>query len=93
VLLQSHWAQSGPVILPPLAAYGPAQTNNLAGTLLVTGVHTAIGAATMASEEANIAASFLHGADQDIVGDLGSVAPPVVGEVDASSVPDIELRL
>ena len=41
------------------------------------------------------AASFLHTSDQggDIVGDLGSVAPPVVGEVDASDVPDIELRL
>ena len=39
------------------------------------------------------AAAFLHGSDQDIVGDLGSVAPPVVGEVDTSAVPDIELRL
>jgi hypothetical protein len=41
------------------------------------------------------AASFLHTSDQgdDIVGDLGTVGPPVVGELDASEVPDIELRL
>jgi uncharacterized protein YukE len=47
------------------------------------------------SDSGHRAASFLHTSDQggEIVGDLGSVAPPIVGEVDASEVPDIELRL
>lgn len=41
------------------------------------------------------AASFLHTSDQggEIVGDLGNVAPPVIGEVDPNDSPDIELRI
>jgi hypothetical protein len=41
------------------------------------------------------AASFLHTADQgdEIVGDLGSVAPPVIGELGANDGSDIELRI
>jgi uncharacterized protein YukE len=41
------------------------------------------------------AASFLHTSDQggEIVGDLGSVAPPVIGERDAVQRPDVELRI
>jgi hypothetical protein len=38
-----------------LAAYAPAQNFNLAGTLLVGGVHGAIGAATLASKASYIA--------------------------------------
>jgi hypothetical protein len=57
---------------------------------------TALGrAGSGGSGSGHKAASFLHTSDQgdDIVGDLGSVAPPVVGQVDASEVPDVELRL
>jgi hypothetical protein len=41
------------------------------------------------------AASFLHTPDQgdEIVGNLGSVAPPVIGELDANDGSDIELRI
>lgn len=39
----------GPIGVPFLMAYGPAQASNLAGTLLVGGVHTATGAATNAA--------------------------------------------
>lgn len=41
------------------------------------------------------AASFLHTSDQGdaIVGDLGNVAPPVIGEADPNDSPDIELRV
>jgi len=49
----------GPIGASYLAAYGPAQDNNLAGTLLVGGVHAAIGAATTASKAAYVAADDL----------------------------------
>jgi uncharacterized protein YukE len=41
------------------------------------------------------APSFLHTSDQggEIVGDLGNVAPPVIGEADPHEMPDIELRI
>ena len=42
----------GPIGATYLAAYSPAQANNLAGTLLVGGVHAGIGAATDASKTA-----------------------------------------
>jgi Zn-dependent alcohol dehydrogenase len=40
----------GPIGAAFLAAYAPAQADNLAATLLVGGVHTGIGAATEASK-------------------------------------------
>jgi len=46
----------GPIGAVYLMAYGPAQANNLAGTLLVGGVHAGIAAATSASESAIVAA-------------------------------------
>ena len=41
------------------------------------------------------AADFLHTSDQggEIVGDLGSVAPPVIGEKDPLDSPDVGLRI
>jgi hypothetical protein len=41
------------------------------------------------------AASFLHTSDQggEIVGDLGNVAPPVIGERVADASADVELRI
>jgi hypothetical protein len=46
----------GPIGALYLTAYAPAQANNLAGTLLVGGVHAGIGAATDASTSAIVAA-------------------------------------
>jgi hypothetical protein len=41
------------------------------------------------------AAAFLHTSDQgdEIVGDLGTVAPAVIGHTDPVASPDIELRI
>jgi hypothetical protein len=55
-MLSAAAAALGPIGAVYLAAYGPAQASNLAGTLLVGGVHAAIGAATAASQAAVIAA-------------------------------------
>jgi len=54
-MLQAAAAALGPIGALYLAAYGPAQANNLAGTLLVGGVHAAIGAGTDASTSAIVA--------------------------------------
>jgi hypothetical protein len=47
------------------------------------------------SSNSHTAAAFLHTTDQggEIVGDLGTAAPPVLGEADPSEPPDIELRI
>ena len=44
---------------------------------------------------AHTAASYLHTSDQGgkVVKDLGTVAPPVIGEADPNDAPDIELRI
>ena len=49
-------AALGPIGASFLAAYAPAQANNLAATLLVGHVHAAIGGATDGSKAAIIAA-------------------------------------
>lgn len=49
-------AAVGPIGAAYLMAYGPAQANNLAGTLLVGAVHAGIAAATSASQSAIVAA-------------------------------------
>jgi hypothetical protein len=55
-MLNSAAAALGPIGALFLAAYGPAQANNLAGTLLVGGVHAGIGAATDASRAGIVSA-------------------------------------
>jgi hypothetical protein len=50
-MLGAAAAALGPIGATFLAAYGPAQANNLAATLLVGGAHAGIGAATEASGE------------------------------------------
>jgi hypothetical protein len=47
------------------------------------------------SSNSHTAASFLHTTDQggEIVGDLGTAAPPVLGEADPNESPDVELRI
>jgi TPP-dependent pyruvate/acetoin dehydrogenase alpha subunit len=51
-MVQSAAAALGPIGATYLAAYGPAQANNLAGTLLVAAVHQGLGAATQGSRSA-----------------------------------------
>ena len=48
-----------------------------------------------ASPNNHTAASFLHTSDQggEIVGDLGTATPPVLGEADPTEPPDVELRI
>jgi hypothetical protein len=55
-MLNAAAAALGPIGALYLAAYGPSQANNLAGTMLVGGVHAGIGAATDASKSAIVAA-------------------------------------
>ena len=47
------------------------------------------------SSNTHTAAAFLHTTDQggEIVGDLGTAAPPVLGEADPNEPPDVELRI
>lgn len=47
------------------------------------------------SSNSHTAADFLHTTDQggEIVGDLGTAAPPVLGEADPNEPPDVELRI
>jgi uncharacterized protein YukE len=48
-----------------------------------------------ASSNSHTAAAYLHTTDQggEIVGDLGTAAPPVLGEADPNEPPDVELRI
>ncbi|MDV3124027.1 hypothetical protein M1247_03810 [Mycobacterium sp. 21AC1] len=51
--------------------------------------------ANASSSNSHTSAAFLHTTDQggEIVGDLGTAAPPVLGEADPYEPPDIELRI
>jgi hypothetical protein len=55
-MLTAAAAALGPIGAGCLAAYGPAQANNLAATLLVGRVHEAIGESTEAANMSFIAA-------------------------------------
>ncbi|MEE6178386.1 hypothetical protein [Mycobacterium sp. 050134] len=58
-MLNAAAAALGPIGAGYLAAYGPAQANNLAATLLVGQAHEAIGAATEAAKASFVAADEL----------------------------------
>jgi hypothetical protein len=55
-MLSAAAAALGPIGATYLMAYGPAQSNNLAGTLLVGAVHAGVSAGTDASKSAIVAA-------------------------------------
>jgi hypothetical protein len=55
-MLSAAAAALGPIGAGYLAAYAPAQANNLAATMLVAQVHAALGGATDASRAAIVAA-------------------------------------
>jgi hypothetical protein len=54
-MLNTAAAALGPIGATYLTAYAPAQTSNLAATLLVGGVHAGVSAATDASKSAIVA--------------------------------------
>ena len=54
-MLAAAAAAIGPIGAHYLAAYAPAQASNLAATLLVGGVHAAIGGATQATNSSIVA--------------------------------------
>jgi hypothetical protein len=54
-MLSAAAAALGPIGAGYLAAFGPAQANNLASTLLLGALHTTIGAATEAASSAFVA--------------------------------------
>jgi len=93
---------SSPMVQPETAAPAQSTVRASAGGAGVGGPGM-MGApyAPMAGHGANnssnshTAASFLHTTDQggEIVGDLGTAAPPVLGEADPNEPPDIELRI
>lgn len=47
------------------------------------------------SSNSHVSAPFLHTTEQggEIVGDLGTAAPPVLGEAELNELPDVELRI
>jgi hypothetical protein len=51
------------------------------------------GAGKAGSDGRYSAASFLHTSNDQIVGDLGGAAPPVIGQADPTTRPDVELRI
>jgi hypothetical protein len=57
-MLAAAAAALGPIGATYLAAYAPAQANNLAATLQVADVHAAIGGGTVVSEAATIASDL-----------------------------------
>jgi hypothetical protein len=57
-MLAAAAAALGPIGVIFLAAYGPAQANNLAATLQVAQVHAAIGGGTAMSKAAAIASDL-----------------------------------
>jgi hypothetical protein len=64
------------------------------GAPMMGGGPAGLGARAGASSS-HSAAAFLHTSEQggQIVGDLGNVAPPVIGEIDVHDRPDIDLRI
>ncbi|MEE6178385.1 hypothetical protein [Mycobacterium sp. 050134] len=79
---------------PAAIATDAAAPAAMGGAPIMGGAPMGLGARAGASKS-HSAAAFLHTSDQgdEIVGDLGSVAPSVIGELDTVTGPDIELRI
>lgn len=80
----------------PVSASRPAMSGmGMGGGGMMGAPMAGAGAAGAGAGNGHTAASFLHTSDQrgDIIGELGSVAPPVIGEADPNDTPDIELRI
>jgi uncharacterized protein YukE len=87
-------AIAGEPTTPPAGGPRVPSAPGMGGAPMMGGGPLAHAAKSSAGSGHN-AASFLHTSDQggEIVGDLGSVAPPVIGEMDVRHLPDIELRI
>jgi hypothetical protein len=72
----------------------PQSTPGLGGAPMMGAGPLGLGARG-GSRGGHSAASFLHTSDQggEIVGDLGNVGPPVIGELATRQDQDIELRI
>jgi uncharacterized protein YukE len=89
---------------PPITAPATSAAthgNTVSATPVRTGGSPMMGGAPLGhgarpgADSGHTAASFLHTSDQgdEIVGDLGNVAPPVLGEMETNDRSDIELRI
>jgi hypothetical protein len=77
------------------AATRPATGGMPVGGAGMMGAPLAGAAGAASAGGAHTAASYLHTSDQGgkVVGDRYTVAPPVIGELDPTDTPDIELRI
>ncbi len=91
---QLNAAIAGEPTTPPAGGPRVSSAPGMGGAPMMGGGPLAHAAKSSAGSGHN-AASFLHTSDQggEIVGDLGSVAPPVIGEMDVRHLPDVELRI
>jgi hypothetical protein len=101
-------AASRSVAMSPMVQPETAATTAQSATMRASGGAGTAGAGMMGapyapmgghgattSSNSHTAAAFLHTTDQggEIVGDLGTAAPPVLGEADPNEPPDVELRI
>ncbi|PLV49384.1 WXG100 family type VII secretion target [Mycobacterium simiae] len=79
---------------PEAMSAGALSPPPMSGAPMMGGAPMAGGARASAGRS-HTAAAFLHTSDQgdEIVGDLGSVAPAVIGQPETVASPDIELRI
>ena len=92
----SPTAQLQPATAPPAATFRAPGATGLAGGSMMGGPFAPMaGHGANASSNNHTSAAFLHTSDQgtEIVGDLGTAAPPVLGEADPNEPPDVELRI
>ena len=103
--LKPRFGNSGKPVQPSVAASSDSPTSAPNGTRpqsapgpggapMMGAGHLGLGARSGA-RSGHSAASFLHTSDLggEIVGDLGNVAPPVIGELATRQDQDIELRI
>lgn len=78
-----------------MAARSAAAGAGVGGSPMMGGAPMAPHGARAGSDGNYSSPSFLHTTDQgdEIVGDLGNVAPPVLGESDPHESPDVKLRI
>ncbi|HET6733219.1 hypothetical protein [Mycobacterium sp.] len=90
LMVQPETASAQPGVRATGAAVGAAGSGMMGAPYAPMAGHGA-----NSSSNSHTAASFLHTTDQggEVVGDLGTAAPPVLGEADPNEPPDVELRI
>jgi hypothetical protein len=76
----------------PLQGATAAESAGMGGSPMTGGPMGGAGKAGATDGRHNPAA-FLHTSNDQIVGDLGNAAPPVLGQIDPAERPDIDLRI